>query len=109
MSKQSIVPLALRHCEAARVNVRETPDLLTAARRLALRPAEAAKALGISARTLWGLTAPRGPIPCIRIGHGKRQTVLYPVTMLDDWMAEQAELEKRDAPLDGQQGGVGHA
>ena len=61
---------------------------------LALRPREAAKALGISARTLWGLTSPRGPIPCLRIGHGKRQTVLYPTAMLEQWLAEQAEAEK---------------
>jgi predicted DNA-binding transcriptional regulator AlpA len=61
---------------------------------LALRPREAAKALGISARTLWGLTAPRGPIPCLRIGHGKRQTVLYPVAELQAWMSQQAEAEK---------------
>ena len=61
---------------------------------LALRPREAAKALGISARTLWGLTAPRGPIPCLRIGHGKRQTVLYPVTELQAWLSRQAEAEK---------------
>jgi len=62
---------------------------------LALRPREAAKALGISARTLWGLTAPRGPIPCLRIGHGKRQTVLYPVAELQAWLSRQAEAEKR--------------
>jgi predicted DNA-binding transcriptional regulator AlpA len=57
---------------------------------LALRPAEAAKALGISPRTLWGLTAPRGPIPCVRIGHGKRQSVLYPVAELQAWLRRQA-------------------
>lgn len=61
---------------------------------LALRPREAAKALGISARTLWGLTAPRGPIPCLRIGHGKRQTVLYPVAELQAWLSRQVESEK---------------
>jgi len=61
---------------------------------LALRPREAAKALGISARTLWGLTAPRGPIPCLRIGHGKRRTVLYPVAELQAWLRRQAEAEK---------------
>ena len=61
---------------------------------LALRPREAAKALGISARTLWALTTPRGPIPCLRIGHGKRQTVLYPVAELERWLAEQAGVEK---------------
>ena len=57
-------------------------------------PREAAKALGISARTLWGLTAPRGPVPCLRIGHGKRQTVLYPVADLQAWLSRQAEVEK---------------
>lgn len=58
---------------------------------LALRTSDAAKALGISERTLWGLTAPRGPIPCLRIGHGKRQTVLYPVAELQTWLSRHAE------------------
>jgi len=61
---------------------------------LALRPREAAKALGISPRTLWGLTAPRGPIPCLRIGHGKRQSVLYPVADLQAWLTREAEPAK---------------
>ena len=61
---------------------------------LALRPCEAAKALGISPRTLWGLTAPRGPIPCLRIGHGKRRTVLYPVADLQAWLSRQTEAAK---------------
>lgn len=61
---------------------------------LALRPRDAAKALGISARTLWGLTAPRGPIPCLRVGHGKRRTVLYPVADLQTWLSQQREAEK---------------
>lgn len=61
---------------------------------LALRPREAANALGISQRTLWGLSSPRGPIPCLRIGHGKRQTVLYPVTELQAWLSQQVEAVK---------------
>lgn len=61
---------------------------------LALRLPDAAKALGISARTVWGLTAPRGPIPCLRVGHGKRQTVLYPVAELQAWLSRQAEATK---------------
>jgi len=61
---------------------------------LALRPREAAKALGISARTLWGLTAPRGPIPCVRVGSGKRRTVLYPVAELQAWLNRQTEAGK---------------
>lgn len=61
---------------------------------LALRPRDAAKALGISTRTLWGLTAPRGPIPCLRIGHGKRQTVLYPVADLQAWLSQEVNVVK---------------
>jgi hypothetical protein len=61
---------------------------------LGLRPRDAARVLGISPRTLWGLTVPRGPIPCVRIGHGKRQTVLYPVAELRSWLSRQAEAEK---------------
>jgi hypothetical protein len=64
---------------------------------LALRPREAAKALGISERTLWGLTAPRGPIPCLRVGQGKRQTVLYPTADLQAWLTREAEAVKGGA------------
>ena len=42
-----------------------TPQLL-------LNTREAAKALSISERTLWALTRPRGPIPCVRIGRAVR-------------------------------------
>jgi excisionase family DNA binding protein len=55
---------------------------------LALRPREAAKALGISTRHLWQLTKD-GLIPCVRIGSGKRKTVLYPVAQLQAWLARQ--------------------
>jgi hypothetical protein len=57
---------------------------------LALRPAEAAKSLGLSPRTLFGLTQPRGPIPVVRVGAGKRQVPLYPVAELQRWLSEQA-------------------
>lgn len=57
---------------------------------LALRPQPAADAIGVSLRTLWGLSAPRGPIPCVRIGSGKRNVVLYPVADLQKWLSEQA-------------------
>jgi excisionase family DNA binding protein len=56
---------------------------------LALRPREAAKALGISARHLWQLTKD-GYIPCVRVGSGTRKTVLYPVAELQAWLASQA-------------------
>ena len=60
---------------------------------LALRPREAAKALGISARHLWQLTRD-GHIPCVRVGSGKRRTVLYPVAALQEWLTRQAAPAK---------------
>ena len=60
-----------------------------AAPRLALRPKEAARALGISARLLWSMTN-RGEIPCVRIG----RCVTYPVAMLKNWLNEQANNSK---------------
>lgn len=53
--------------------------------RLALRPKEAARALGIGQRKLWALTQPRGPIPCVRVG----VCVLYPVAALEAWLTKQ--------------------
>lgn len=60
---------------------------------LALRPREAAKALGISPRHLWQLTKD-GHIPAVRVGSGKRKTVLYSVTALQAWLNEQTEAMK---------------
>ena len=52
--------------------------------RLAVRPAEAARMLGISPRKLWELTN-RGEIPAAKAG----RVVLYRVTDLDAWLAAQ--------------------
>lgn len=60
---------------------------------LALRPREAAKALGISARHLWKLTKD-GYIPCVRVGSGTRKTVLYPVAELQAWLTRQSAQMK---------------
>jgi len=60
---------------------------------LALRPREAAKALGISPRHLWQLTKD-GHIPCVRVGAGTRKTVLYPVAELEAWLRRQAATAK---------------
>lgn len=56
---------------------------------LALRPRDAAKALGISARLLWQLTKD-GQIPCVRVGSGSRKTVLYPLVELQAWLSREA-------------------
>lgn len=53
---------------------------------LALRPKAAARAISMSERTLWQRTKD-GEIPCVRIGDGKRQMVLYPVAALNEWLA----------------------
>ena len=43
--------------------------------RLVLKTAEAAELLSISDRALWSLTAPRGPIPCVRLGRSVRYSL----------------------------------
>jgi excisionase family DNA binding protein len=53
--------------------------------RLSLRPAEAAKALGISVRTLWTLTK-SGKIPALCLGQGPRKTYLYSTRALEAWL-----------------------
>jgi excisionase family DNA binding protein len=58
--------------------------------KLALRPKEAAVALGIGARLLWSLTNQR-LIPHVRLG----KRILYPVSELDRWLAEQAKKGAR--------------
>jgi excisionase family DNA binding protein len=63
---------------------------------LALRPREAAKALGISPRLLWQLTKD-GHIPCVRVGSGKRKSVLYPLAELQAWLTRQAAPAKGGA------------
>lgn len=54
--------------------------------KLSLRPREAAKAIGISVRTLWTLTK-QGEIPHTRLG----RSVLYPVEALRRWLQERSQ------------------
>jgi hypothetical protein len=60
---------------------------------LALRPRKAAKALDVSPRLLWEMTK-RGEVPCVKVGAGKRKTVLYPVSDLQAWLSKQAAAAK---------------
>ncbi len=53
---------------------------------LALRPRDAAKAMGVSERTLWDWTR-RGDVPHLR----RNKTILYPVDALRQWLDEQAK------------------
>lgn len=55
---------------------------------LALRPKDAAKALSISERKLWSITADKtSGIPHARFG----KSVRYPLAQLQSWLAEQIE------------------
>ncbi len=58
---------------------------------LALRPREAAKALGIGVRLLWARSRGPNPIPNIRCG----SAILYPVDALREWLAAEVEKTKR--------------
>ena len=58
-----------------------TPELP----RLALRPKEAAKALGIGERLLWSMTN-QGLVPHLRLG----KAIVYPVAELERWLADRA-------------------
>jgi len=54
--------------------------------RLALRPREAAKALGVSEKWLWSATK-AGEIPSVKLGKG---VVLYPVDALRDYLSRKS-------------------
>ena len=68
----------------------QSPFTLTSPERviepLALRPRDAARALGISERLLWDWTRTEG-VPHVRIGN----VVLYPVAGLERWLDERSE------------------
>jgi hypothetical protein len=64
------------------------PVRLALADRLALRPAEAARALGLSERT-FRVLLPR--VPHLRTEEGG--AVLIPVRALERWLEEQAQAE----------------
>lgn len=64
------------------------PQSAGAPQPLLLPPAQAARALGISPRTLWGMTK-RGEIPHLHLG---RKTV-YPVAALQRWIEARTKAD----------------
>lgn len=55
---------------------------------IALRPREAARALGLGQRKLWEITADQtSGIPHVRFG----KAIVYPVRELENWLAEKAQ------------------
>jgi len=61
---------------------------------LSLRPAQAARALGISARALWSLTA-AGEIPHVRLS---RKMLVYPVHELREWLSQKTKKAAGSEP-----------
>ena len=66
--------------------------------RLALRPREAAAALGVCARVLWEMTK-ADEVPHVRLGKTGK-TVVYPVDELRAWLSRKAAepQPKRERP-----------
>lgn len=72
--------------------MRDASPLTTPAPDALLIPArDAARMLSVSERTLFTMTAPRGPIVPVRIGKADsgNPRVLYSVERLRDWIAKQ--------------------
>jgi predicted DNA-binding transcriptional regulator AlpA len=68
-----------------------------------LRAKDAARALAISEKTLWTLSAPRGPIPTVRIGE---RSIRYSVAALQRWIeADQTAAATNGEVQDEQHGG----
>lgn len=66
-----------------------TPQKPSTTAPMLLTPRDAAKALALSERTLWSITAPRGVIPCVRVGAAVR----YDPADLQQWI-ETAKTAK---------------
>jgi excisionase family DNA binding protein len=69
----------------------ESVQAQTGPPRLLMSPREAAATLALSERTLWALTHPRGPIPCLRIG----RCVRYDVEALRGWIQAAQQNGRR--------------
>ena len=68
---------------------------LLAEGRLALRPRDAAKAIGVSERTLWGLTNRGEGPPSVRLG----SLTVYPIADLVAWLSHRAAEGGRGCPM----------
>lgn len=63
-----------------------TPPERTESPKLLLTPREAAETLSVCEKSLWSLTAPRGPIKCVRLG----RSVRYSIEALREFVAQQS-------------------
>jgi excisionase family DNA binding protein len=74
-------------CEKTDTTIKTEPETPC----LAMRPREAAKALGISERLLWEWTN-QGVVPHVRLG----KRIVYPVDSLREWLRQQAQKNADD-------------
>jgi len=65
---------------------------ITSEPRFLLSVVETARALNLSRKTLWQITAPRGDLPCIKIG----TRVLYSPADIMAWI-ERQKLQSQEA------------
>jgi predicted DNA-binding transcriptional regulator AlpA len=96
--EQTIQALGIQRAEQGKRLPRSAP----AGERLLLKPREAAEFLGLSERVLWDLTAPRGDLPCVRVGLNGQQRksarfVRYDVEDLRAWIARHKNGTKSKA------------
>jgi predicted DNA-binding transcriptional regulator AlpA len=57
--------------------------------KLLVKPDTAAEMIAVCEKTLWSLTQPRGPLPCVRLG----KSVRYSPAALQKWIDEQQQSE----------------
>jgi len=65
-----------------------TPPERTESPKLLLTPREAAETLSVCEKSLWSLTAPRGPIKCVRLG----RSVRYSIEALREFINQQSQV-----------------
>jgi predicted DNA-binding transcriptional regulator AlpA len=61
--------------------------------RLLIKSLEAVRMLSISEKNLWTLSAPRGPIPTIRVGE---RSIRYSIAALKKWIDDQQTSQGGD-------------
>ncbi len=69
------------------LNVPQTEVTPARSEKLLLTPREAAETLSVCEKSLWSLTAPRGPIKSVRLG----RSVRYSVDALREFISQQSQ------------------
>lgn len=84
-------------------SIYRTDELTTSPPRLALRPREAAIALGMSEKSLFSRTFPRGDIPAVKVG----SRVVYFQHQICEWADRELARQQQEASQHHSEGEVG--